>query len=294
MKKLLIYLFLFTSVSLFAQDANTKHMMIFDDCQLEDFKSKVDEAPEFMGGLPELNKYFTTNCTSNSQISTLNGKVFVQVLIDNSGKPCCRQIANKTGEDISILKLKELINEMPVWKAAIDEGIKVNYSAFLILSFSDGKCTVTYNKSVKHKEKKEYNIPYYSIEEALKYVDIAKTLNLTNKGLKELDPVIGKLVNLTELNLGQNQLKTLPKEIGSLSKLEFLYLPANQLESLPSQIGNLTNLKGLILKRNQLKSLPKDIGKLKNLRMINISDNKISEKEISRIKKLLPDCNIIQ
>jgi len=294
MKTISALLFLIISFGLFAQNANTKHMMIFDDCSLEAIKSKVDKAPEFMGGQEELANYFISHCKNKSLLSTLEGKVFLQILINTNGRPCCRQIANKTGEDISGLKLKELIDEMPVWRAAENEEINVNFSAFLILEFNEGQCKVTYNKSEKSEEKKEYNIPYYSIEEALKYLEKAKTLNLSNKELKEVDPQIGKLIYLQVVNLGNNQLKNLPAEIGQLKNLEFLYLTNNQFKSFPSQVGELTKLKALMLNNNKLTSLPNTLGNFKNLRILNISGNKIPETNIEKIKELLPECHIIQ
>ncbi len=294
MKKIFLLLFSIIAAGIFAQESNTKFMLVFDDCMLTDFRTKADKAPDFMGGMNELSNYFTTLCSKSAMLPSLEGKVFIQLMIDSSGLPCCRQIANKTGKDISELDLRKIINEMPVWNAAETDGKKVNFSAFLILTFSDGKCKVIYNKSEKNEEKKDYNIPYYSIEKALKNIERAKTLNLSSKEIKEVDPLIGQLVFLQELNLSQNQLKTLPEVIGQLVNLEFLYLSGNQIEVLPSQIGELRNLKGLLVNKNQLKSLPKELGNLKNLRMLNISDNKIPEKDIEKIKKLLPDCHIIK
>lgn len=293
MKNLCLALFIIVSVGIYAQESNTKFIINYDDCILENYITKADKVPEFMGGVEELKNYFTDNCSKKPLLATLEGKLFIHVLIDSSGKACCRQIANKTGEDISELELQRVINEMPVWQAAVDEGKKVNFSAFLILNFSEGNCIVTYNRSIKQAEKKEYDIPYYSIDDALKYIDRVKTLNLSNKELKELDPAVGKLVFVKDLNLSQNQLKSLPKEIGQLINLEFLYLSGNQIEALPKQIGEMSNLKGLLLNKNQLKTLPKEIGKLKNLRMLNVSVNKIPQKEIEKIKSLLPECHII-
>lgn len=293
MKKTYIILLLTLSLNLFSQDSNTKFMMIFDDCELKDYITVADKAPDFMGGEEELNNYFKNKLRNKPLTSMLEGKIFIQLFIDKYGKVCTRQIANKTGEDISELELQKLINEMPVWQAAEDEGNKVNYSAFLILNFSDGVISVTYNKTIKNKEKKNYNIPYYSIEQALNYIDKAKTLNLSDKGLQELSPDIGKLIFLNELNLSQNNLKKLPEEIWQLKDLKFLYLSGNQLISLPKQINNLKNLEVLMLNKNELKSLPKELGELKKLKMLKVADNKISEKDIERIKKLLPDCHII-
>jgi Leucine-rich repeat (LRR) protein len=267
--------------------------MIYDDCKLEEFKSKADKVPEFMGGTEELGKYFTANCNNKSLLSKLEGKLFIQILIDSTGKPCCKQIANKTGSDISELNLQNVINEMPVWQAAVDNDKKVNFSVFLILNFSDGNCKVTYNKPVKNKKEKEHNIPYYSIEEALSYIDKAKTLNLSGNGLSNLDPAVSKLINLVELNLGNNKLKSLPDEIETLKNLEFLYLTSNEFEKVPLQVGELKQLKALMLNKNQVKSLPKFIGNLKNLKILNVSDNKIPEKDVEKIRELLPNCHII-
>lgn len=293
MKIILTILLFALSLNLSAQIRNNKFMMIYEDCDIVNFKTRTDKVPEFMGGLEELSKYLSSNCHGKALLSELHGKIFLQIIIDSTGQPCCRQIANKTEKDVSELELKKVIDEMPVWQAAVDEGKKVNFSVFLILDFSDGKCMVTYNKPEKNKKEKEYNIPYYSIDKAMDYIDKAKTLNLSDQDLKELDPSVGKLVNLTELNLGQNQLTTLPNEITELKKLEFLYLTSNKFETIPSHISDLINLKALMLNKNQIKSLPKSLGKLEKLKILNVSDNKIPEKDIQRIKELLPDCHII-
>ena len=94
-------------------------------------------------------------------------------------------------------------------------------------------------------------------------------------------------------NLNSNQLDSLPESIGQLANLTLLYLDENKLTSLPESIGNLTNLTWLNLRRNQLTRLPESIGNLKNLIWLNLRENKLSQSEKDKIRKQLPNCEII-
>ena len=52
-------------------------------------------------------------------------------------------------------------------------------------------------------------------------------------------------------------------------------------------------LGNLYLRRNQLTSLCESIGNLTNLEKLTLSYNHIEEREITRLKKQLPNCTII-
>lgn len=64
------------------------------------------------------------------------------------------------------------------------------------------------------------------------------------------------------------------------------------LDSLPSQVGQHSPLQVLLLNNNQLSTLPDEITQLKNLRLLYLTGNPITETEIFKIKKLLPNCYI--
>jgi hypothetical protein len=122
-------------------------------------------------------------------------------------------------------------------------------------------------------------------------------LDLRNKQLTRIPPVVFKLRNLKKLDLRNNNLKSIPVEISKLSRLEVLdvsyndiqYLYAgffklknlkiliisnNKLKSIPRQIGNLSKLQILIVSRNNLVTLPEELEKLTQLQELNIAKNK--------------------
>jgi hypothetical protein len=170
------------------------------------------------------------------------------------------------------------------------------------------------------------NLPYNQLVNLPKEIGELKnltTLNLENNKLESMPFEIGKLTNLESLRLGNNaydygpnqlvhlptsigqlknlrnlelhgnELTDLPREIGELKNLTTLYLSSNKLTNLPPEIGGLDNLESLYLSNNKLTGLPNEIGKLKNLITLDLSGNKIPKIEIEKVRKLLPNCEII-
>jgi Leucine rich repeat len=118
-------------------------------------------------------------------------------------------------------------------------------------------------------------------------------LYLDGNKFTTLPQEIGKLKQLNILDINGNQLTDLPQEIGKLKQLNILNISRNQLTALPKEITELKNLTDLSLERNKLTTLPQEIGELKKLTTLHIGGNQISKEELEKIKKLLPDCNII-
>ena len=98
--------------------------------------------------------------------------------------------------------------------------------------------------------------------------------------------------NLKKLYLDDMELTSLPESIENLTNLKWLHLGYNKLETLPDSIVNLKNLEKLWLYQNKLTSLPEDMDKLTNLNYLVLHNNPISDEEIERIKKLLPNTDI--
>lgn len=70
--------------------------------------------------------------------------------------------------------------------------------------------------------------------------------------LRQLNPAIGQLRNLTHLDASHNELVVIPEEIGMLVNLKSLLLFDNQINSLPYEIGHLHKLEVLGVEGNPL------------------------------------------
>eukprot|EP00794_Sanderia_malayensis_P019072 gene19072-20987_t len=117
----------------------------------------------------------------------------------------------------------------------------------------------------------------------------AKTLNLSNKNLKKLPGIIGKVSSLRTLILKCNLLVDLPKELVFLIQLEVLNLGNNKLEKIPDILEHLTSLKSLHLFNNSITELsPKPLSGLTCLTLLNLNNNhlKALPPEINRLSCL--------
>ncbi len=91
----------------------------------------------------------------------------------------------------------------------------------------------------KPKEKRAYELALEKIEQCREDGRIG--LNLSEMGLTELPPEIGKLTALTWLSLRGNQLTELPPEICKLAALTVLYLSGNPALGLPRDVLTMEN-----------------------------------------------------
>ena len=78
-----------------------------------------------------------------------------------------------------------------------------------------------------------------------------------------------------------------------MKNLERFYLTDNAIKMLPDEICELTSLKELGLSYNQLTLFPQKIGNLQNLKILRIIDLPLKTGELERIKKLLPNCELV-
>jgi Leucine-rich repeat (LRR) protein len=138
---------------------------------------------------------------------------------------------------------------------------------------------------------------FTSLDEALKSPDKVYHLNLREKGIKQIPPEIGKLVNLRSLDLSYNPFLKLPPQFGQLKNLEKLTLRCTRLPGLPEVIAQCSNLKILDYGGNMdcehPVRLPRAdfsvLGRLKNLRDLNIAlidDLKVFPLPICNLRKL--------
>ncbi len=112
-------------------------------------------------------------------------------------------------------------------------------------------------------------------------------LNLTNCGIRTGFSALASLSKLTDLNVAGNNISNI-KPFTSLKTLRYLNLTDNKVKSLEG-IENLQNLEELYMTGNTIKDIT-PLMKLKKLKMVYM--NKLSEADLKKLKKALPDCQI--
>jgi hypothetical protein len=110
--------------------------------------------------------------------------------------------------------------------------------------------------------------------------------------IREIPKTISNLKNLEILRLNLNALTFLPQEISALQNLKILDITDNPEMNNITNITTLTNLEELYLFGCNLDSLPSDIGQLKKLKHLGLTGNNLDSRELERIRKALPNCNI--
>lgn len=129
-----------------------------------------------------------------------------------------------------------------------------------------------------------------------------KSLKLNNEtsylyfrnGINRLPNKIGDLKVLSQLNLNYHHLSKLPPSFSQLHNLEELNLRKNNFRHFPSEILSLEKLKKLDLSGNKIKKLPANLSTMKSLEVLNLTGNSIDKKEITSLKELLPNLQIIE
>lgn len=79
-----------------------------------------------------------SNKFDKKSLSKIAGKIEVQILIDEKGKPCLLSSLNQTNITSKKLGLQDAINSTSNWEPAISENKKTNSSVSLIFEFENG------------------------------------------------------------------------------------------------------------------------------------------------------------
>ncbi len=104
---------------------------------------------------------------------------------------------------------------------------------------------------------------FTSIESALKEIEVACVLDLTDQSLNSL-----------------------PEDIKDLTSLKQIILRGNRFTEFPAILLTLNELNSIDISNNMLKSLPAINNR--NIRTIIIADNKFTKEEIEKLKKTYP------
>jgi Leucine-rich repeat (LRR) protein len=161
--------------------------------------------------------------------------------------------------------------------------------AFLLFSFSGfGQQTKLLDEKSLEKQP-----VFISIEDAMQHPTKVYKLNLSRMKFKSIPKEIYTFVNLQQLDLSYNDLTEVPREIGMLKNLQKLDLTHNKIKELPATVSLFKNLEEFLVGNNQLKTIPTGMTQLKKLLLLEVEENKIPEKEVAKLQKALPNCDII-
>ena len=127
---------LILSATTFAQNKSYYHKNTFHGTF-----TNCEQPPTFGSHSSDLQKYFADKL--RDQITKTNGKIKISVLIDTAGKTACEWIENNSNFSMERDKLNLLIDAMPNWNSAIQNGHKVNCVEQVVLTFKKEKLVVT-------------------------------------------------------------------------------------------------------------------------------------------------------
>lgn len=151
-----------------------------------------------------------------------------------------------------------------------------------------------YSQFVK-KDTKNNTVPNQTVATSSDETDSTKIIDLSNKGLSELQKDILDNKTVTFLNVSHNKLTgSLPAEIRKLTNLETLDASSNQMTGIPAEIGQLSKLRVANFANNSLTGLPLEIGNLKKLETLDLRGNlNISKNDINKIQAQIPYAKIL-
>jgi Leucine-rich repeat (LRR) protein len=178
------------------------------------------------------------------------------------------------------------------WEAALEEPDLV-----YILELYDRKIKELPSTIGQFKNLRKLTIRNTQVKvlpESIGDLEQLKELHLYKNKLTVLPKSISNLVHLQVLDVSSNALKELPEDIGQLKKLEELFAHKNELTQIPLSVAKISNLRGITVGKNMgLEQLPLELGKLKNLIVLDAKAAPIDEQNLVELKRLLPNCKIV-
>lgn len=130
---------------------------------------------------------------------------------------------------------------------------------------------------------------FSDIDQALKNVDIACVLDLSNQNLTDVPTEIARLTKLNELRMKNNRLTKFPAVLLQIPTLISLDFSQNQIRQIPQDLlVKLPNLQSVDFSQNQISTFSGLLqsGTAFQLRIIKLTDNPLPQEEKLRIKQL--------
>lgn len=136
MKKIII---LFTALIISILSSGQK--IIFDACNFEKVYTRCETKPSFGKDNADLQHYFEN--ALGDDLKKVSGDMVIKLIVDSTGKLCCRSVINNSNYVIDKPKFAEILHSQE-WNPGSQNGVKVNCAELVILNFKKGKLTVEY------------------------------------------------------------------------------------------------------------------------------------------------------
>ncbi len=135
MKKSLISItFLLQSILIFSQVPEN-----FNDCEYDMFLITAETYPKWKVDSISITDYFNSLFAGKHELKGVNGKIYLGILILESGKTCCMSFTNLTNSNLNSDIFKTAVNNMPDWIPAKQKKTDIIFLHNLILYIEDGK-----------------------------------------------------------------------------------------------------------------------------------------------------------
>lgn len=118
-----------------------------------------------------------------------------------------------------------------------------------------------------------------------------KWLRLNENKLSSL-PDLKSLKSLRRIYLRGNAFKEVPETLKDLPSLTDVDLSGNPVKEIPEWLAKKEGLAFLSFTRTQITKLPEDLSAWRGLKALQLGDLKLSQEEMARIRKALPDVAI--
>lgn len=131
-----------------------------------------------------------------------------------------------------------------------------------------------------------------NIDEIVEFSSL-KYLRLNNNRLSSI-PNLSALKQLKNLHLRANDLSDIPESLKELPFLAILDLSENRkITAIPDWLAKKKNLRHLYLSGTGISTLPGDLSAWESLSILQLGDLKLSEDEMKRIRKALPETLVV-
>jgi len=111
----------------------------FKDCRTDQMFVAAQTEPKWNCDTISLVDYMNKYLQEKNIEKIENGKILIGILIYPDGKTCCHSFINMTKTDLDAEKFKEIVNKMPNWTPAKQDGKEISYLKQQLLSIRNGK-----------------------------------------------------------------------------------------------------------------------------------------------------------